>query len=67
MKLLPVDRAVAERAAELRGSASNALKLPDALAVATAEAEGAELALTVDRDWEQLPGRRVEVERVASI
>ena len=48
-----LDQSVAERAAELRAR-HRALKLPDALVIATAIALDADLLLTADRRW---PGR----------
>jgi predicted nucleic acid-binding protein len=56
-----VDRAVAERAAELRSRASS-LRMPDALILATADVHRADLVVTGDHRW---PGAgitsRVEV------
>lgn len=45
-----VDRAVAERAAELR-SEKRSLKMPDALILATADVHGADLVITGDERW----------------
>jgi len=59
--VLPVDTTVADRAAELR-SGSQALTMPDALIVATAETEpDAGLILTGDRQVARLAGLRCEV------
>ncbi len=51
---MPVDRSVAERAADLRG-ATKALRLPDALILATADLHAA-TAVTADARWGQVPG-----------
>ena len=48
--VLPVDVAVAERASQLRG-AKKALKMPDALILATADLH-ADQAVTADGMWE---------------
>lgn len=47
--IIPVDRAVAERASELRGGLP-ALKMPDALILATADLHATE-AITCDQQW----------------
>jgi predicted nucleic acid-binding protein len=49
---LPVDEQVAERAAELRGC-DRALRMPDALILATAELH-AELVVTGDTRWAEV-------------
>lgn len=56
-----VDRAVAERAAELR-AAKPSLKLPDALVLATAGLHGADAVITADHRFaDVLVGHRVEL------
>jgi predicted nucleic acid-binding protein len=56
-----VDRAVAERAADLR-SHKPALKMPDALILATADLHGVDLVVTGDDRWRGAGiGPRVEV------
>jgi predicted nucleic acid-binding protein len=54
-RLLDIDRAVARRAAQLRAR-HGALRLPDALSLATALAAGAEL-LTLDRGLQRIADR----------
>src|SRR5262245_57454063 len=49
--VVPVDEAVAVAAARLRARHGAKLKLPDALVVATAGAQGASHLLTTDRGW----------------
>lgn len=49
----PISRQTAARAAELRAK-HNALRLPDALVVATALALKADILLTTDRRWPKL-------------
>jgi predicted nucleic acid-binding protein len=57
----PVDRAVAERAAELR-AARTSLRLPDALILATADLRKADVVITGDRHWTNVDGgARVEL------
>lgn len=50
-----VDEQVAEAAAVLRAQHSW-LRLPDALILATAQIEGADVVLTVDRRWSKVSG-----------
>jgi predicted nucleic acid-binding protein len=58
-----VDRAVAERAAELR-TANPSLKMPDALILATADVHDVDVVITADRRWVAvLAGRRTELLR----
>lgn len=57
--IVPIDRVIARRAAQLRGS-HRALRLPDAISLATALGLGAE-HVTLDRRL----GRIAEVERTA--
>jgi predicted nucleic acid-binding protein len=52
LQIVPIDRAVAERAATMRARA-RALRLPDALVLACGELLGAEVILTADRRWRQ--------------
>jgi predicted nucleic acid-binding protein len=47
----PVSREVARAAAGLRATHGRALRLPDALVLATASVTGAELVLTTDDEW----------------
>jgi predicted nucleic acid-binding protein len=54
---VPIDRVIARRAAQLRGS-HRALRLPDAISLATALAAGAEY-ITLDRRL----GKIAEIER----
>ena len=56
--VVPLDEAIAERAASLRVR-HRALRLPDALVLATAEELGADTVLTGDRRWWRLPKVRV--------
>ena len=49
----PISRPIAARAARLRAE-HNALRLPDALVIATALAVDADLLLTTDRRWPKL-------------
>jgi predicted nucleic acid-binding protein len=56
----PASRAIASAAAELRARHAGALRLPDALVVATALVLGADRLLTTDAGWPDLPVR-VEV------
>jgi predicted nucleic acid-binding protein len=49
----PISRSIAAQAARLRAE-HNALRLPDALVIATAIAENADLLLTTDRRWPKL-------------
>ncbi len=57
LRLVPIDAAIAERAAVLRGDRS--LRLPDALVLATAEELDVDLVLTGDRRWRTFPRVRV--------
>lgn len=54
-RLVDIDRALARRAAQLRAR-HGALRLPDALSLATALAAGAEL-LTLDRGLQRIADR----------
>jgi predicted nucleic acid-binding protein len=47
----PATRDVARRAAQLRATHAKALRLPDALVLATASVESADLVLTTDAGW----------------
>jgi predicted nucleic acid-binding protein len=58
--IVPIDRSIARRAAQLRG-AHRALRLPDAISLATALVVGAEF-VTLDRRLRKI----VDVERSAS-
>jgi len=58
LSLHQVDLFVADRAAQLRAEFSS-LKLPDAIQLATAEACGADLILTNDRQWPSVKGVKV--------
>jgi predicted nucleic acid-binding protein len=51
----PASRAIASMAAEQRARHGGALRLPDALVVATALAIGADRLLTTDAGWPALP------------
>jgi PIN domain nuclease of toxin-antitoxin system len=63
-KVLPVDVAVAERAAELRGT-RHSLKLPDALILSTADMhDETELVVTGDAAWADVPGLCCRVDTV---
>lgn len=53
MRVEPVDRAIAGRAAQLRATRSS-LRLPDALVIATALQLRAGRLLTTDRRWPEL-------------
>jgi predicted nucleic acid-binding protein len=60
--LLPVDRAVAARAARLRG-ARRSLRMPDALILATADLnDGIDTVLCGDGDWPKVKGLACRVE-----
>jgi predicted nucleic acid-binding protein len=62
-----VNRAVAERAAQLR-VAKTSLRMPDALILATADVHEAALVITADRRWvDVLAGERIELLEPASI
>ena len=61
-ELLPVDRLVAARAAELRGKRVS-LKMPDALILATADLhEDIKTVLCADTEWPNVKGLRCQVE-----
>ncbi len=61
-ELLPVDRPVAARAATLR-SAHSALKMPDALILATGEVHPEiDTVLCADARWPKVKGLEIEVE-----
>jgi predicted nucleic acid-binding protein len=65
-ELFPVDRAVAARAAALRG-ARRSLRMPDALILATADVhDGIETVLCADEDWEKVTGLRCHVDLLRS-
>lgn len=51
----PASRAIASTAAELRARRAGALRLPDALVVATALVVGADRLITTDAGWPELP------------
>jgi predicted nucleic acid-binding protein len=56
-----VDRTVAERAAQLRAG-KPALKMPDALILATADLQHADLVITGDQRWPDIDiGSRIEL------
>ncbi len=60
--LLPVDRRVAARAAQLRGKRSS-LAMPDALILATADVHAEiDLLLCADAQWPKVKGLSCEVE-----
>ena len=61
---IPLDEAVAERAAELR-AAHKALKMPDALILATADLH-ADVVLTGDERWLNVIGLTCELRYIAS-
>lgn len=56
LRVEPISADIAERAAELR-AAHRALKLPDALVIATADALEATHLLTADRTWARVSRR----------
>jgi len=60
---IPIDRPTAERAAELRAS-RRALKMPDALILATADRSAA-VMLTGDQKWLKTPGLACDLRYVA--
>jgi predicted nucleic acid-binding protein len=57
-RIQTIDEAVAERAATLRAGYP-ALRLPDALVLACADAVAADVILTADRRWRDVPRVRV--------
>ena len=59
----PADRSIAAAAAALRAAHGPALRLPDALVIATALARGANRILTTDAGWPAVP---VHVEVLAT-
>lgn len=59
----PADRSIAAAAAALRAAHGSALRLPDALVVATAVVRGADRILTTDAGWPAVP---VPVEVIAT-
>lgn len=59
----PADRPIAAAAANLRAAHGTALRLPDALVIATALVRGADRILTTDADWPAVP---VPVEVIAT-
>lgn len=62
--VLPVDVAIADRAADLRAS-SRALRMPDALILATADVTPeVELIVTGDAGAERVPALRCQVQRL---
>ena len=60
----PATRAIAARAAQLRAAHGGALRLPDALVLATALTLGADRVITTDARWPGVP-IKVEVARSA--
>jgi predicted nucleic acid-binding protein len=63
-ELIPVDRAAADRAAELRAG-RRSLRMPDALILASADLhEEVDLVLCGDGDWLKIGGLRCAVELV---
>jgi predicted nucleic acid-binding protein len=54
-RVVPIERAAARRAAELRARHGRTLRLPDALVVATALDLRAQRVLTTDARWPGLP------------
>jgi predicted nucleic acid-binding protein len=60
----PATRTIAARAAELRAAHGTALRLPDALVIATALSLDAERLVTTDGRWPSLP---VHVEVIGSV
>ncbi len=58
IRILPIDRGIGRRAAELR--ARHRLGLPDALVLASADVLDADVVLTADERWSKL-SRRVAV------
>jgi predicted nucleic acid-binding protein len=65
-ELIPVDRAIADRAATLR-SERRSLRMPDALILATADLhEQVELVLCGDGDWPKVEDLDCRVELVAA-
>src|SRR5262249_21875536 len=56
LRIAPLDRAIAERAATLR-AIHRSLRLPDALVLATADVLNAASVLTADRSWARLSER----------
>jgi len=61
--IVPIDRTIAASAARLRAQHGRALRLPDALVLATADVLGAERVMTTDSDLE---GRGIPVEPIRS-
>ena len=59
----PADRRIAARAALLRATHGTAMRLPDALVVATALVHGADRIMTTDRAW---PDVSISVEALAA-
>jgi predicted nucleic acid-binding protein len=51
----PATRAIAAQAAGLRARHGTAVRLPDALVIATAMVLGAELVITTDGRWPSVP------------
>ena len=51
----PADRPIAARAASLRATHGTAMRLPDALVVATALVHGADRIITTDHAWPTVP------------
>jgi predicted nucleic acid-binding protein len=65
--LLPVDRAVAARAATLRGKRKS-LSMPDALILATADLQPeVDAVLCADGDWPKVEGLSCEVELLKAV
>ena len=63
-KRIPLDEPAAERAAELR-AAHKALKMPDALILASADLN-ADVVLTGDQHWLKISGLACELRYIAS-
>ena len=51
IEIIPIDEAIAMRAARLRAQHGSRLPLPDALVIATAQQVSADLLVTTDRGW----------------
>ncbi len=61
--IIPIDRTIAASAAQIRARHGRALRLPDALVLATADVLGADRVMTTDSDLE---GRGAELELIRS-
>lgn len=62
--IVPIDRTIAASAARIRAHHGRALRLPDALVLATADVLGAQRVMTADTDLE---GRGVDIELIGGI